>query len=47
MKLEYIVNNLTKYETVKEVLKEELLISDRLISKLKRFKQIYLNNTLC
>ena len=44
MKLEYIVNNLTKYKTVKEVLKEEFKISDRLIIKLKASKQIYLNN---
>jgi len=44
MKLEYIINNLNKYETVKQVLKEEFLISDRLIIKLKNYKQIYLNN---
>ena len=44
MKLEYIVNKLTKYETVKQVLKEEFLLSDRLIIKLKQTKQIYLNN---
>jgi len=44
MKLEYIVNNLTKHENVKQILKEEFLISDRLISKLKNSKQIYLNN---
>lgn len=44
MKLEYIVDNLTKYENVKQVLKEEFLISDRLIVKLKNSKQIYLNN---
>lgn len=44
MKLEYIVNNLTKYENVKQVLKEEFLMSDRLIIKLKKSKQIYLNN---
>ena len=45
MKLEYVVNDLTKYETIKQVLKEEFLISDRLIIKLKNSKQIYLNNT--
>lgn len=44
MKLEYIVNKLTKYETVKQVLKEEFLLSDRLIIKLKKSKQIFLNN---
>lgn len=46
MKLEYIVNNLTKYETVKQVLKEEFLISDRLIIKLKKAKQIYVNKNI-
>lgn len=44
MKLEYSVKDLTKYTTVKQVLKEELLISDRLIVRLKNSKQIYLNN---
>lgn len=44
MKLEYIVNKLNEYETVKQVLKEEFLLSDRLIIKLKQAKQIYLNN---
>ncbi len=44
MKLEYIVNDLNKYETVKQVLKEEFSISERLIIKLKASKQIYLNN---
>ncbi len=44
MKLEYIVNNLSRYENIKQVLKQEFLISDRLIIKLKNSKQIYLNN---
>jgi len=44
MKLEYIANDLIKYENVKQVLKEEFLMSDRLIVKLKNSKQIYLNN---
>lgn len=44
MKLEYIVDNLTEYETVKQVLKEQFGISDRLIIKLKNSKQIYLNS---
>lgn len=44
MKLEYVINNLSKYETVKQVLKEDFLISDRLIVKLKNSEQIYLNN---
>lgn len=45
MKLEYIVDNLTEYENIKQVLKEEFKISDRLIIKLKKSKQIYLNGT--
>lgn len=44
MKLEYVVDNLSKYENVKQVLKEEFLISDKLIIKLKKVNQIYLNN---
>lgn len=44
MKLEYVVKTLTRYENVKQVLKEEFDISDRLIIKLKNSKQIYLNN---
>ena len=44
MKLEYIVNELTKYENVNQVLKEEWKMSDRLIVKLKKAKQIELNN---
>ena len=44
MKLEYVVNKLTKYENVKQVLKEKFLMSDRLIVKLKSSKQIYLNS---
>ena len=44
MRLEYIVNKLTKYETVRQILKEEFLLSDRIIIKLKQAKQIYLND---
>lgn len=44
MKLEYIVKDLTEYSTVKEILKQEFLLSDRLIVKLKKNDQIYLNN---
>ena len=44
MKLKYIINKLSKYENVKQVLKEEFLMSDRLIIKLKNSKQIYLNS---
>ena len=43
MKLEYIIKN-NKYENVKQVLKEEFYISNRLLSKLKQYNQIYLNN---
>ena len=45
MKLEYIVDDLIKYKNVKEVLKEEFCISDRLIIKLKKSQQIYLNDS--
>ena len=44
MKLEYVVNNLTEYSRIKEVLKQEFILSDRLIIKLKKNNQIYLNN---
>jgi len=44
MKLEYVINDLSKYENVKQVLKEEFLMSDRLIIKLKKSKQIFLND---
>ena len=44
MKLEYVVNKLNKYENIRQVLKEEFFISDRLIVKLKNSKQIYLNS---
>ncbi len=46
MKLEYIVND-NKYSNVKEVLKVHFEISDRLLVKLKKNQQIYLNGTLC
>ena len=46
MKLEYIVNE-NKYSNVKEVLKVHFEISDRLLVKLKKNQQIYLNDTLC
>lgn len=42
MKLEYLVNS-TKYSTVKEVLKAHFHISDRLLLKLKRHEQIWVN----
>ena len=43
MNLEYkVITN--KYTTIKEVLKDYFCISDRLLSKLKKANQIYLNN---
>ena len=44
MKLEYIVNNISKYENVKQVLTEEFLMSDRLIKRVKLNNKVYLNN---
>ena len=44
MKLDYVVNELTKYENLKQLLKEEFLFSDRLIRKLKNSKQLYINS---
>lgn len=43
MDLSYDIKD-NRYFNVKEVLKEELLISDRLIKRLKNVSQIYLNN---
>lgn len=43
MNLEYKVNEI-KYHTIKEVLKDYFCISDRLLTKLKKSNQIYLNN---
>ena len=43
MKLEYKIKE-NKYENIKQILKEEFHISDRLIIKLKKNNQIYLNN---
>lgn len=44
MKLSYKVSNLTTYKSVKEVLKVEFTMSDRLLLKLKKLQKIYLNN---
>lgn len=47
MNLEYIIKD-NKYTTIKNILKEEFNISDRLILKLKTNKKILLNNnTAC
>lgn len=43
MELLYYVNN-NKYSTIKEVLKDYFLISDRLITKLKKNNNIFLND---
>ena len=44
MKLEYKVEKDCKYTNIKQILKEEFYISDRLIIKLKKENHIYLNN---
>lgn len=43
MKLQYIVTN-SNYKTIKQVLKEEFKISDRLLLKLKTNQKIYQNH---
>lgn len=43
MKLEYIVKENTKYTCIKDILKKEFNMSDRLILKLKRTNQVYCN----
>lgn len=45
MKLTYIVND-DKYENVKQILKEEFNMSDRLVLKLKSNQKIYKNNEI-
>lgn len=45
MKLEYKVNEQTKYTNIRQVLINEFNLSDRLILRLKRVNQIYLNDT--
>lgn len=45
MKLSYIVNH-SKYESVKQVLKEEFSISDRLLLKLKLNQKIFQNGQI-
>jgi len=45
MKLEYKVNESTRQNTVKQILKSQFNMSDRLILKLKREHKIYLNDT--
>lgn len=44
MELKYIVNNLSNYSNVRQVLKNEFNMSNRLITKLKQNKLIFLNN---
>ena len=43
MELKYIVDNLSSYSKVRQVLKNEFNMSNRLITKLKQNKYIYLN----
>ena len=40
MELKYIIEKSNKYETIKQILKEEFLLSERLILKLKKANQI-------
>lgn len=44
MKLSYTVSEISTYKIVKEVLKAEFSMSDRLLLKLKKLNKIYLNN---
>ena len=44
MVLKYIVSSLSNYTNVRQVLKNEFNMSNRLISKLKQNKLIYLND---
>ena len=44
MELKYVVNDLIKYTTVRQVLKNEFKVSNRLITKLKQNNMIFLNN---
>jgi 23S rRNA pseudouridine1911/1915/1917 synthase len=46
MKLVYQVPEKTPYQTIKEVLKIEFSISDRLLLKLKKLQRIYLNEQI-
>ena len=44
MELKYVVNDLSYYKNVRQVLKNEFNMSNRLITKLKQSKSIFLNN---
>lgn len=44
MELKYVVNDLSCYKNVRQVLKNEFNMSNRLITKLKQNKSIFLNN---
>lgn len=44
MELKYVANNLSNYLNVRQVLKSEFNMSNRLITKLKQNKLIYLND---
>ncbi len=45
MKLSYVVKS-SKYENIKQVLKEEFMVSDRLLLKLKSNQKIYQNGQI-
>ena len=45
MELEYVVKDLSYYTNVRQVLKNEFNMSNRLITKLKQYKSIFLNDT--
>lgn len=47
MELTYIVRNNDKYITVNDVLKKHFCISNRLLTKIIKNHQIYLNNSIC
>lgn len=44
MKLTYVVDDLSKYSNIRQVLKNKFKMSNRLITKLKQNKSIYLND---
>ena len=47
MKLEYKINENSKNKTIHSILKNELYFSTRLLTKLIKYKKIFVNNELC
>ncbi len=47
MELTYIVKDNDKYITINDVLKKHFCISNRLLTKIIKNHQIYLNNNIC